>query len=241
MDFRPFLFAVPLAFACAPALAGAGELVLIAPMNHAMPLASFSNGSLSAGILKDLGEALASRVGRQVRFVAVPSKRVSLVLAQGGADGVCYVQPHWIDGDFQWSAPFIPNAGMVLAHAGAPVIRSIGELRGQKVGTVAGYRYTIFERALGEGFLRDDAPSTQHNLLKLAAGRTSYALVDQATALYEIRNAPKDKPRIELAYESSKARCAFSRHSKVPFAELTRAIDAVAADGTVERILARYR
>jgi polar amino acid transport system substrate-binding protein len=242
-----FFLAIALAGSCAAVRAGPdarvapAPLVLLAPNNHAMPIAGFADGVLVQGILKDVGEAIGARIGRAVHFLVVPSRRVPLVLAQGEADGVCYVQPYWIDGSFNWSAPLIPNGGLVLAQAGAPVVTSVEQLRGQKLGTVGGYRYPYFDLALGEGFVRDDAPSMQNNLRKLAAGRTRYALVDQATALYEIRNAAPPKPRADLFYESFKARCAFSLQSKVPFVEVNRAIDSLIADGSVERIMAHYR
>jgi ABC-type amino acid transport substrate-binding protein len=236
-----FLFALALACACTAPHAAPGELVLLAPANHAMPIAAFADGVLVGGILKEIDEAIGARIGRTVRHITVPSRRVSLVLAQGEADGVCYVQPNWIDGSFEWSAPMIPNGGVVLAHAEAPVIREVAQLRSQRVGTVAGYRYARFDQELGAGFVRDDAPSTQHNLLKLAAGRTRYALVDQATALYLRRHGKLAGMRIDLSYDSFRARCAFSQQSKVPLAQLNQAVDSLIADGSVERIMARYR
>jgi polar amino acid transport system substrate-binding protein len=206
-----------------------------------MPIADFVGGKLTGGIMKDVGEAIAARIGRRVRFITVPSRRVALVLSQGEADGVCYVQPYWIDGHYQWSVPLIPNGAVVLARADAPAIASAADLRAKKIGTVAGYRYPYFEDALGKDFVRDDAPSMQHNLRKLEAGRTRYALIEQATAAWEQRVAPQQKLRIDLVYETFKARCAFALHSRVPMDQLNAAIEQLLADGTVERIMARYR
>lgn len=224
-----------------PAAAGAAtpELVMLAPANHAMPIAQFHNGELSGGILWDLGEMIASRLGRSVRFVTVPSRRVSLALAHGDADGVCLVQPSWIDGPFQWSTEFIPTGGVVLARRDAPPIVRVGDLRGKKVGTVAGYRYRYLEPVLGKDFLRDDAPSVEHTLRKLSAGRTQYALMELSTAAWHVKNDPA--LRMDLLYESSRARCAFSRESKVPFADLKRVTDAMLTDGSIDKIMARYR
>lgn len=233
--------ALVLMLACAACRAAPAQLVLLAPSNHAMPIAEFRNGRLVNGIMKDIGEALAARLHRQVQFVTVPSRRVSMVLSQGEADGVCYVQPYWIDGVYRWSVPMIPNGAVVLARDEAPVVSSAADLRGRKVGTVAGYRYPYFEEALGKQFERDDAPSMEHNLRKLAAGRTNYALIEQATAAYEIRNDPGKRLRVDLVYESFKARCAFSLQSKLPFDEVSRAIDSLIGDGSIDQIMARYR
>ncbi len=230
-----------LAPVCVLGHAAPGELVLLAPSNHAMPIADFRDGKLVNGILKDIGEAIAARLHLRARFVTVPSRRVTMALSQGEADGVCYVQPYWIDGVYRWSAPMIPNGALVLAREGAPIIVAVTDLRGVKVGTVAGYRYPVLEEALGGDFVRDDAPTMQNNVRKLVAGRTQYALIEQATAAYEMKIAPQEPLRTDVVYETFKARCAFSLQSKVPFADVSRVIDSLIVDGSVNQIMARYR
>ncbi len=214
---------------------------MLAPQNHTMPVARFEGGELSGGILKDLGELLAAKLGLHARFIAVPSRRVAMMLTQGEADGVCLVQPHWIDGDFHWSAALIPTGGVVLARADAPVIASLEALRGKKVGTVGGYRYRPLEALLGTQFLRDDAPSAQHNLSKLLAGRTQYALTELSIAQWHVRNDASHSLRLDLTYENDMARCAFSMKSAIPYALIKRATDSIVAERGVEKIVARYR
>ena len=233
--------AASLMLCLAPALAAQGELVLIAPSNHTMPLAQFDGPRLQAGILKDVGEALAARLGRSVRFVVVPGRRVGITLEQGKADGVCMVKKGWIDGDFQWSPELIPTGGVVLARTDAPVMKHLTDLRGKKVGTVGGYRYATLESVLGTGFLRDDAPSTEHNRLKLLAGRTQYALMELLSAAYVVKNDASGSLRLDLTYEHGMAGCAFSRASQVPYADIKRAIDAMVAERSVFKIVANYR
>ncbi len=204
-------------------------------------MAEFAGGQLRAGILKDLGELLAARLGRSVRFVVVPGRRVSLTLAQGKADGVCMVKPGWIEGDLHWTRAFIPTGGTVLARADAPFIKRLTDLRGKPVGTVAGYRYTMLEAALGADFLRDDAPSSEHNLLKLLAGRTRYAVMELSSAACLVKRDAARTLRQDLTYEHGMAHCAFSKASKVPLAEITQAIDTMIAGRSVDRIMANYR
>ncbi len=235
----------PLVAACVLALATgaaqADDILFIAPTNHAMPLAQFKDGRISGGILMDLGTAIAQRLGRTARFVSVPSKRVSMVLASGEADGVCYVLPKWIDGDFHWSRPLIPNGMLLVAHPKAPVIRTLDELAERSVGTVAGYRYPEIEAVLGKRFMRDDAPTSEHTVSKLAAGRTSYAIVGQTMFDYRRRNDKAFHARAELVITTVITQCAFSRSSKIPFAQIEKAINALAAQGGMDDILARYR
>ncbi len=225
----------------AAGVAARAELVLVAPSNHPMPMAEFAGGQLRAGILKDVGDLLAARLGRNVRFVVVPGRRVSLTLAQGKADGVCMVKPGWIEGDFHWSRAFIPTGGTVLARTDAPFVSRLTDLRGKPVGTVAGYRYTMMEAALGRDFVRDDAPSSEHNLLKLLAGRTQYAVMELSSAAYQVKHDATRTLRQDLTYEHGLAHCAFSKASSIPFADIRQAIDTMIAGRSVDRIMDRYR
>ncbi len=247
MNFRPRLLAL-LSAACLlqPAHAGAApgpqtELVMLAPLNHTMPFARFTNGELSGGILKDMGDALGVRLQRKVRFVAIPSRRVGIVLDSGQVDGVCLVRPGWIDGDFNWSPDLIPTGGVVMARHDAPPVRSLRQLRGETLGTIAGYRYQIVGSLLGPDFVRDDAPSGEHVLRKLLAGRTRYALMESNTAAWYVKNDRTRSIRLDLVYETSSAQCAFSRRSAIPWPELRQASTGMLHDHTVDKIMARYR
>ena len=242
MNVRPRALAAAIALLCsAPAWAVRGELVLLAPSNLPMPMADFADGRLRAGIIKDMGDVLASKLGRNAVFVVVPGRRVPLMLAEGKADGVCMVKPGWIDGEFNWTQELIPTGGVVLARADAPVIGRLAELRGKRVGTVAGYRYRTMDMILGKDFMRDDAPSGEHNLRKLMAGRTEYALMELSSAAYQVRNDKTHKLRMDITYENDMARCAFSQKSKVPFEEIKHAIESMIAERTVQIIMAYYR
>lgn len=227
--------------ACSAARAEQDEMVFIAPTNHAMPLAQFKDGRINNGILMELGIAIAHRLGRTARFVSVPSKRVSMVLARGEADGVCYVMPHWIDGDFQWSRPLIPNRVLLVSAPAVPPVRTLADLAGKKVGTVAGYRYPEFEEALGKQFIREDAPTSELSVSKLIAGRTNYAIIGQSMFDYQKRSDRTFTARADLVVTSVITRCAFSRLSKISFAQVDRAINAFADQGGVEEILSHYR
>jgi polar amino acid transport system substrate-binding protein len=221
--------------------AGPEEMVFVAPTNNTMPLVRFQGGALTGGILRDLGLAIAAKLGRTARFDAIPSKRVWTVLREGGADGVCYVMPAWAEGDFHWSRPLIPDGAVVAAHAGAPVVHGLAELYGVPIGTVLGYHYPTVEAQLGKGFVRDDGPTMEHNLGKLGAGRRQYALAELISVQHVMRRPGAPQIRIDIVFEHIKAHCAFSKRSRIPFAEVERAIDALLQEGTIERILAAYR
>ncbi len=222
------------------ALAGQGEIVFLAATNHAMPLSRFQNGEMVEGLLKDLGDGIAQRLGLRVRYVSVPAKRVAEFVESGRADGICYVLPHWMPGPFNWSQPVIPDSSVLVARADAPRVRSLPDLANKPVGTVLGYTYATPQAELGRAFVREDAPSEELNMSKVQHGRMQYAIMGRMNAQYMLRTEPKGKLRVDFEFEPFTTQCAFSRKSAIPFADVQRAIASLLADGSIERMMQRY-
>lgn len=224
---------------CSPTWA-ASDFVFVAATNNNMPMAKFDGRRLNGGIIKDLGDAIAARLHRQARYLDTPGSRVWDVLAKGQADGVCYVLPEWAEGSFNWSRPVLPDALAIIAHPSAPVLRKLKDLSGKPLGTVFGYHYPDVEQ-LGKQFVRDDSPTMEHNLNRIASGQRQYALAELTTLAYRLRSDPSVKLRADMVFTAFKAQCAFSKRSAVPFASVDQAINGLQADGSIEQILARYR
>jgi polar amino acid transport system substrate-binding protein len=225
----------------AAACAEAPEFVMIAPLNLSMPFVQFHKDKLAGGILKDMGEAIAHRLGRTPRFVSVPGEAVSAFLAAGKADGICFVRPHWIDGEFDWSAAFMTEGEMIASRPDAPRIGALSDLRDRPVGTVASHRYPRIENVLGLRFQRVDSANVDDNLRKLLDGTVQHALMGLSTLQYQARSNHAIKLRPDMAVSSFGAQCAFTRKGRVPFGEVDKAINALLKDGSVEKILERYR
>ncbi|HEY0065010.1 MAG TPA: transporter substrate-binding domain-containing protein [Telluria sp.] len=235
------IVALALLYSASAACAAEGTLRMIAPRNQTMPLAQFQNDHLSGGILKELGDAIAQRIGRRASYLSVAGDQVAAALASGQADGICYVRPFWIDGDFHWSRPVIPDAELVASLPDAPVVRSLLDLRDRPVGTVAGYRYPRVEQVLGLRFQRLDSRTMEDNLRKMTQGGARHTVLGRATLGYQRKVNQALKLRPDLVIASFTAQCAFSRRSEVPFAEIDQAINSLLDDGTVKAILGRYR
>jgi ABC-type amino acid transport substrate-binding protein len=217
-------------------------LRFVAATNNTLPIAEFDAGEqLVGGIAKELGELIAAGLGRPVSFVPLPASRVSAALVAGEADAVCFVLPQWLQGDFRWTRGLIPDASVVAAHADAPALQSLDDLAGTPVGTVQAYRYPRVEQALDKRFKRADQPSMAANLRALATGRVRYALVERTALQYFLRGQPDAPVRTAWVIDRFDARCAFSARSGVPFAEVAQVLDRLVGDGSVERVLARYR
>ncbi len=223
------------------AAAESPTITFIAPTNLGMPLAQFTKDQLTGGIVKELGDAIAQRLGREAVYRNIPTKRVSQTLTAGDADSVCYILPEWVKGDFDWSPPLIPDGDLVVSRADAPKINKLSDLIGQRVGTVLGYPYPSVNASIGGQFERDDALSAELNLRKLNLGRTDHALVEKSSLDYEKHLRPDSTLRIDLVIDSYQAKCAFSKRSKVPFQVVKSAIQSLLDDGSIDRVLSHYR
>ncbi len=223
------------------AQAGPGELVMAIPLDQVMPLAEFKGKQVTAGIMKDISEALVAKLGRKSRLVTMPGDKVGLSMQRGEADGTCRVLQSWIDGDFNWTPAFIPDGEFVAARTDAPPITSINSLRDVPVGTVATFRYPRIAQVLGSHFRREEAPTLELNIQKLAVGKLQYVLIGQYEMMYHQRTNREPKLRSDLKFATYSTHCAFAKSASVTQAEIDSAVNAMIADGAIEKILSRYR
>lgn len=224
-----------------PARAATPELVMLTPQESTMPMARVEQGALSGGMLKDVGDALAQRLGRHATYLVAANKEVKPLLTSGRADLMCHVMPIWIDGDYQWTAPLFPDAEIVAGQRDAAPLASLKDLRDKRVGTVAGYRYPRISQVLGHQFARVDAPTMEQNLQAMVKGTVPYTILSEATLAYMKRNNTALTVQARLVFAAFKTHCAVSRKSRVPFLEINNALDEMVRDGSIDQIVARYR
>ena len=232
------------------ALAGSGlvraedtPLVFLVDGSIEMPQAQFKDGKPVDGLQYHLALELGQRLSRPARFRLVPRRRVAQVLDQGReADLVCNYIPGWLPGPLQWSRPYLDDADLLITATRRPAPAQLQDVAGQRIGTVSGFLYPETEAALGVGFVRDDAPNLITNLRKLASGRIEHAIVGRVTFDYLLRRG--DVPlelHPPLVIARLRTACALSPRSSLSLAQLDSAIAAMQADGSLGRIVERFR
>jgi len=219
----------------------AGALRIVAPTNQSMPMLRMDGMVPAEGLLKDVGEALAERLGLSASFVPLPSKRAGPAVASGAADLLCYVKQGWLDDKVLWTHPFLSGTGIIAAHPAAPAVTTLYELRDEPLGTVLGYRYPILDQAFMQAIRRQDVPDATTNLRRLALGRIRYAVTDRAAFDYFRKENPASGLREAIEVERYQLGCALSPGKAALLAPLNRAIDRMQADGTLEALFNRYR
>lgn len=221
--------------------AAAAPLVVLVDTGTEMPMAGFEDGRLVEGIHKDLGMALAAKLGREASFLLLPRKRIAMALEAGQADVLCLYLPPWLPGKFQWTRGFFPVSEVVVTDTSVPQPHRLRDLGGQPVATVLGYYYPELDAALGKDFVRDDGHSSSANLRKIAAGRLHHAITQQSTLDYYLKVGDKLSLYSPLVVKNYKAQCAISPQGQVAVGEVNKAIDQLIKEGSVNKIISHYQ
>ena len=222
--------------------ARAADLLVLVDTGTDMPMARFNHGRLLEGIHKDFGEALAAELGRKVRFVTLPRKRIEKALATGEGDLLCSYVPEWLSGSYSWSEPFLPITEVLVTPANLPRPASLEDVAGQRLGTVLGYYHPELEAALGKGFVREDGPNALINLQKLAAGRVQHAVTDLALIEYFRKTGVLTQAlHPPLPVKHYMGQCALSPKGQVTLGEVNAAIAVLLREGSIAAIAAKYR
>ncbi len=198
-----------------------------------------ATGSKPAGehFQTSLGRALATAMGRPVRFLELPRNRIVAALVAGDGDILCGYLPQWMPGALDWSRAFIPETDVVVSSKRVPALRAIGDLKGKRIGTVLGFRYPDLEQALAGDFVRDDGPSESLSLKKMIAGRFDYVITTRATVNTQTARGTLPPDAHVFVIKEFRTMCAISRRGHATAAELNAAIDAIEHSGELDKLL----
>jgi len=238
---------------CAAPKVQAQTLRLVADNSLAAPMSMYGGpdrATLSAGIVKDFGEALARELGLGVQFKPVPTRRTGQLLTAGEGDLLCFYSPVWLDEPaspearrFVWTSALVDDKDVLIQLRRSPPAQSLAELGGHRVGAIRGYVYPELQRLVDAGqVLRDDTHSIESNLAKLRAGRLYGAIVNEVNFNYLRRTEPALTEVLQrtLTVSSFALSCAVSRRSAVPFERIEAAVRLLVKRGELMRIYARY-
>lgn len=216
-------------------------LRIVAPTNQSMPMLRMVEQRPVDGLLKDLGELLARKLGLKPVFLPFPSKRAGPAVEFGKADLLCYVKPEWVEGKLLWTRLFLSGTGVIAAAAAAPPVSHLQDLRDERLGTVLGYRYPVLDRAFKQEIRREDVADAETNLRRLAVGRMRYAVTDRSALAYYLKANPTAELREVLEVEHYHLGCALAPGKANLLPTLNKSIDQIVTDGSLEALLNRYR
>lgn len=159
--------------------------------------------------------------------------------------------PGWMSrkDDCLWSDPVISLSSVLYSSSTAPINYSGPEsLAGLTVGCIKNYTYPSLEKAFNDGVVRRYDVNSQNVLFRMVkAGRVDAIVVDGVEARWIIRELPELKPGdfhvAAKPVDVVQLRFAFSKspgwEHRMP--EVNEKIRRIQRDGTLQRILAKYR
>ena len=210
----------------------------------AMPMVDLQHGRAVAGIVVDLQQRLAAKVGRMAEFLVMPRLRVQQAMENDEIDVRCYVSPNWLNSvhaRYIWSLPFMTQRDL-LVGADSEALQP-EQLRNHRLGTVLGFTYPRLQPLFDSSQIqREDARTQDQVLLKLSAGRYQYAISNELSLNWFNRHQPPAQQLHALSEVSSEpVACIIRDAPDVPTMALLRAMVEMKQDGEFEAILARYR
>jgi polar amino acid transport system substrate-binding protein len=210
----------------------------------AMPIIRIEKGQAVEGILYDMQQRLAAKVGRQAQLLVISRRRVQHALDAGDIDVRCYVSPNWVDSGhyrYIWSLPFMVQRDLLIGNKAGTLQPE--QLRNQRLGTVLGFNYPRLSPLFASGQIqREDARTQTQVLLMLSAKRFSYAISNElALHWFNRKRAPKQRLHIISELASDQMACIVRDAPDVPTMALLRAMVQMKQDGEFDAILARYR
>lgn len=239
-----------------PAQAAPPVLRVLVTTGTSLPFADISQGGprgqehqLHGGIIQDWSEALADKLGREPRFLLMPTRRVGLQLRSGTFDLQCFENPQWYGHeDAAWidwlPQPLMEVVEALVSTAQAPLVRTLEALHGKTIGVVNGYRYPLLDPLFDAGQMQRSVAQNESRLLQMQQlGRADYSVVSLLQFEHARARDPKLRSLVASPLEVSRTAlyCLRQRQSPISRADLAAAQRALLAEGRLEAILRRYR
>lgn len=211
-----------------------------------MPYGEFENEHMTGGLVYDLAHAISEKHKLTPEFILLPRNRVDDGAKNHEYDVRCYVTPEWIKDQsiYSWGEPLFEISDVVVGSLNIQKINTLADLKGKRIGTVLGYIYPSLEKQFNDGSVeREDAENQKSVLQKLARGRTGYAITNSFAFEYFLKSS-KEKNQFanwQMKISSSKFYCAILKSDTINAKGLINTIRKLKKDGTLERILNKYR
>lgn len=242
MSLHRNLRALLLCCALASPACAADRIVFAVTAENHLPIAEIQGDTLKSGLLKDIGDALAARIGRAPEYRVLPSKRLDTALTTGEVDVACNQTPAWRSAVLIWTVPLFQDRGWLVVRNSQPPVRRMEELAGKRVGMVQGYVYVDPPPAVQARLERDDAPSMRANIEKFLRGYNDYALVNELSFRYYLKQSGSSvaihPPLMQPVFEPA---CGISPRSRINAAKIQRAAADLVREHAIARLLDRYR
>lgn len=227
---------------------GAQDIVLGVNPGNAPPYLIGPVGAPTAGIIYDIGLEVAKELGVKVTYKEVSRNRVESELFSGGITAIPILNPGWTrSGDkILFSSPLFPERNIfVVPKDKAAGYTSMASFKGLIIGANTGYFYAdpLVKAFEAKEVTREDVNSPDLNFNKLKLGRIGAFVLSDILAAYELKTKADYSSMAMAPYVLSEHQIhwAFSATNKVQADRINAALTKLRDNGTITRILAKYK
>ncbi|WP_137937652.1 transporter substrate-binding domain-containing protein [Chitinivorax sp. B] len=224
--------------------AAAAEFLVGLPEKEIPPF-SFSQGGQLAGIYRDLFDKLAPLTGDTYRYVHIPAMRIMRAFEHGQIDIEPGVNPAWRSSTVEsvYSVQFARAADVLLIRKGVLMPTSLSQLSGATIGTVRGFVYPSLDPSFrNRQISRDESSDEFQLLLKLAANRYDYAVVNKSVADYWLHHRPAAAPwRVGLTVGEADIMLRFQPRHSSALKRVNAGLTKLKQSGEIDVIFQKYR
>jgi len=224
--------------------AQAKELILVFGDYDSKPYTFFTNQTLSGGIIKDIMDQIGVELNINIKYVNIPSKRVSNFLLEGKVHVRLITNPKWFKNhkQFHWStALFQDKDKIVIREEDSEFIKTIRDLKEKRLGTIRGYKYQILKN---NNIIRDDVRTLESNFKRLDRAFIDALIHSDILIDYYIkRNQARSKYMVlEKTASSHSIHAMYSKNNlSLSYKEIAAAFIKLKENGTIQKILDRYK
>ncbi len=210
--------------------------------NHALPPMIFMEDGKPVGVVVDLADAVAGRMKIPVRLSYMNWSLAQELVQEGKADALLQINPtEERRGIYDFSEPLLESEFSIFVRADKEGIYSLNTLRGTRVG--------VEEKGMPVSILNNFPsinlvfiPDILQGMRGLSDGRLDAVIVDRWVGSYVLAQNHIGGVRIAgEAFDRSSSAIAVKRGNRELLAQINEALASIRADGTYEKILAKWR
>ncbi|WP_187170576.1 substrate-binding periplasmic protein [Salidesulfovibrio onnuriiensis] len=187
-----------------------------------------------------LFQEAARRAGVTYTMEMLPTKRAMRFFEDGEAMGIVPALRTTLEKDAALTRQIFIKKIVAFVRKGSPILRSIKDLAGKKVGLTRGFSYPG-SITKNRRILIDYADTTEGSLKKLADGRLDVVVADGYTAFYAMKELQLNDLDFDLSavLNMQPVFIAFqpTEEGRELAEKISRAIDSMEADGSMQEIL----
>ncbi len=237
-----FLFAVPVL-----SQAASDPVLKVAHTSGTgYPLVTLDGNRVNGGLLRDLGELIALRLGTRAQHVLMPRGRMEKAIEVGEAHIVCYSSPGWSSGAVgNWTRHVLPQIERAVTLAeNAPPQKTPDDFIGKRMAVMTGYHFAPIQPLFERGETQRVNDTKVENLFqRVKHGQADALIASEAEIEGYFKQRPKERARYaigRLPFTVVQTQCLVSPRSPWSVAAINTALAEMEQAGEIERLARRY-